>query len=129
MEEMLDSLLNMLKKVEYQSEYSGSKYMCKVISENHMPLIKTAVVEWYDMYFGLEYARKIGELEAKVYAYEQIIANSNFAPMLQPLLREKDSNKPTEYPICPKVKVGDNTTLRCALLVENQYCSGKVCEG
>ena len=46
-------------------------------------MVKTAIVEWYDMYFGAEYARKIGELEAKVYAYEQIIANSNFAPMIK----------------------------------------------
>lgn len=126
MDGMLDSLLNMLQKVEYQSEYSGSKYMSTVISEKHMPLIKTTVVEWYDMYFGSEYARKIGELEAKVYAYEQIIANSNFAPMLQPLSREKDSNKPTEYPACPQVN--DNTIPRCIHLVEKQYCSGKVCE-
>lgn len=81
MDGMLDSLLNMLKKVEYPSEYSSSKFMINVINEKHMPLIKTAVVEWYDMYFGSEYARKIGELEAKVYAYEQIIANSNFAPL------------------------------------------------
>ena len=126
MDGMLDSLLNILQKVEYQSEYSGSKYMNRVISEKNMPLIKTAVVEWYDMYFSSEYARKIGELEAKVYAYEQIIANSNFAPMLQPLLREKDSNKPTEYPICPQVD--GNTIPRCIHLVEKQYCSGKVCE-
>lgn len=28
-------------------------------------------------------AKKIAELEAKVYAYEAIIANSNFAPMLK----------------------------------------------
>lgn len=84
MDGMLDSLLNMLQKVEYQSEYSGSKYMNKVISEKHMPLIKTAIVEWYDMYFGAEHSRKIAGLEAKVYAYEQIIANSNFAPILQP---------------------------------------------
>lgn len=126
MDGMLDSLLNMLQKVEYQSEYSDSKYMSRVISEKHMPLIKAAVVEWYDMYFSSEYARKIGELEAKVYTYEQIIANSNFAPILQPLLREKDNNKPTEYPICPQVD--DNTIPRCVYLVEKQYCSGKVCE-
>ena len=30
-----------------------------------------------------EYKRKISELEAKVYAYEKIIANSNFAPIIR----------------------------------------------
>lgn len=30
----------------------------------------------------IEYKRKIAGLEAKVYAYEKIIANSNFAPIL-----------------------------------------------
>lgn len=126
MDGMLDTLLIMLQKVEYKSEYSGSNFMIKAINEKHMPLIKAAVIEWYDMYFGSEYARKIGELEAKVYAYERIIANSNFAPILQPLLMEKDSNKPTEYPICPQVD--DNTIPRCVHLVEKQYCSGEVCE-
>ena len=29
-----------------------------------------------------EYKRKISELESKVYAYEKIIANSNFAPII-----------------------------------------------
>lgn len=83
MDGMLDSLLNMLQKVEYKSEYSGSEFMINVINEKHMPLIKTAVVEWYDMYFGSEHAREIGELKAKVYTYEHIIANSNFSPILQ----------------------------------------------
>lgn len=30
----------------------------------------------------IEYKRKIVELEAKVYVYEKIIANSNFAPII-----------------------------------------------
>jgi hypothetical protein len=29
-----------------------------------------------------EHDKEIGELKAKVYAYEQIIANSNFAPII-----------------------------------------------
>lgn len=40
-----------------------------------------------------EYKRKISELEAKIYAYERIIANSNFAPIIsneKSELKEKD---------------------------------------
>ena len=40
-----------------------------------------------------EYKRKIAELESKVYAYEKIIANSNFAPIIskeKSELREQD---------------------------------------
>ena len=36
-----------------------------------------------------ECKRKIVELEAKVYAYERIIANSNFAPIMRKNSEEK----------------------------------------
>ena len=36
-----------------------------------------------------EYKEKISELEAKIYVYEKIIANSNFAPIIIDL-KEKD---------------------------------------
>lgn len=83
MDGMLDALISKLEKLEYKSSYSGSTYMHSVISKDNLGLVKAVVTEWYDMYFGNEYGRKIGELEAKVYAYEQIIANSNFAPMIK----------------------------------------------
>ena len=42
----------------------------------------------------IEYKRKIAELEAKVYAYEKIIANSNFAPIISNEKSElKEKNK------------------------------------
>ena len=37
----------------------------------------------------IECKRKIAELEAKVYAYEKIIANSNFAPIMRKNSDEK----------------------------------------
>lgn len=84
MEEVLGYLVSNLMSLKYEDTgYSGGTYQYDVISKKHRDRIKAAIVEWYDMYFGAEYGRKIGELEAKVYAYEQIIANSNFAPMLQ----------------------------------------------
>ena len=85
MDGMLDSLISKLMSLKYEDKgYSGGTYQYDVINKKHRDIVKTAIVEWYDMYFGAEYARKIGELEAKVYAYEQIIANSNFLPILQP---------------------------------------------
>lgn len=36
-----------------------------------------------------KYKEKISELEAKVYAYEKIIANSNFAPIMRKNNEEK----------------------------------------
>lgn len=84
MEEKLDYLVSNLMSLKYEDKgYSGGTYQYDVISRKHRDMIKTAIVEWYNMNFGAEYGRKIGELEAKVYTYEQIIANSNFAPMIQ----------------------------------------------
>ena len=41
-----------------------------------------------------EYKRKIAELESKVYAYEKIIANSNFAPIIREIsIREISEEK------------------------------------
>lgn len=42
----------------------------------------------------VDMSKRIGELEAKVYTYEKIIANSNFAPMIQPTIVETV----TEFP-------------------------------
>ena len=85
MNEILDNLVSKLMSLKYEDKgYSGGTYQYDVVSKKHRDMVKIAIVEWYDMNFGAEYGRKIGELEAKVYTYEKIIANSNFAPILQP---------------------------------------------
>ena len=84
MNEILEYLVSNLMSLKYEDKgYSGGTYQYDVISRKHRDMVKTAIVEWYDMYFGAEYGRKIAELEAKVYTYEKIIANSNFAPIIQ----------------------------------------------
>ena len=84
MNEILNDLVSKLMYLKYEDKgYSGGTYQYDVVSKDHRDMVKTAIVEWYDMNFGEEYGRKIGELEAKVYAYEQIIANSNFAPVIK----------------------------------------------
>ena len=40
-----------------------------------------------------EYKRKISELEAKVYTYEKIIANSNFAPITRKISESESEEK------------------------------------
>lgn len=46
------------------------------------PEAKIVVEQIIRQYLLENHDGKIGELEAKVYAYEKIIANSNFAPIL-----------------------------------------------
>lgn len=85
MNNALDDLVSKIMSLEYEEKgYSGGTFQYNVVHEKHRDMVKTAIVEWYDMNFGVEYGRKIAELEAKVYAYEHIIANSNFLPILQP---------------------------------------------
>ena len=57
--------------------------------------ISGAVYSWASKQLSdVDMLKRIGELEAKVYAYEKIIANSNFAPMIQPTIVETV----TEFP-------------------------------
>lgn len=68
---------------EYHSGSGG--WSCKVISNESKPLVKEALLK----VFNECHDEEIGELKAKVYAYEKIIANSNFAPILDNK-KEKD---------------------------------------
>ena len=65
---------------------NGDKYDFNVIPARYKDKVFNEVMDWYktqnisnDI---IECKRKIAELEAKVYAYEKIIANSNFAPII-----------------------------------------------
>lgn len=68
---------------EYHSSAGG--WTTKVISESSRPLVKEALLK----VFNECHDEEVGELKAKVYAYEKIIANSNFAPILDNK-KEKD---------------------------------------
>jgi hypothetical protein len=69
------------------TEYHGSSggWTSRVISESSKPLVKQALLKVFNECHDDE----VGELKAKVYAYEKIIANSNFAPILDNK-KEKD---------------------------------------
>ena len=65
----------------------GEKYDFNVIPARYKDKIFNEIMSWYkDQNISneiIECKRKIAELEAKVYAYEKIIANSNFAPIMR----------------------------------------------
>ena len=71
---MIDKMISELMKLEYK----GDNYMHAVILNRHKQLVQETLLKVYNE----EYDHQLGELKAKVYAYENIIANSNFKPIL-----------------------------------------------
>ena len=71
----------------------GEKYDFNVIPARYKDKIFNEIMSWYkEQNISneiIECKRKIAELEAKVYAYEKIIANSNFAPIMRENSEEK----------------------------------------
>ena len=82
---IVDIMFNALCDLtEYHSGAGG--WTSKVISESSKPLVKETLIK----VFNECHDDKVGELKAKVYVYEKIIANSNFAPILDNNRKEKD---------------------------------------
>ena len=75
----IDNLIERLMNIKYREGLN-------IISACHKDKVFNEINSWYKTQNIsneiIEYKRKIAELEAKVYAYEKIIANSNFAPIL-----------------------------------------------
>ena len=87
----LDNLIERLMSLTYRDK--GDKYDFNVISFNHRDKVFDEIKSWSKAqditqeiinkeYEIIEVKKKIAELEAKVYTYEKIIANSNFAPIM-----------------------------------------------
>ena len=77
----IDNLIERLMSLTYKRD--GGRYVFDVISEEHRDKVTAEIMNWYKTQDEVNYDKKrIAELEAKVYAYEKIIANSNFAPIL-----------------------------------------------
>lgn len=82
--DLTKALIDELMNLKYNYKYSdGSSYYTNVINKENRELVTNSVNSIIRDY----YDRNIGILEAKVYTYEHIIANSNFKPIL---LRKKD---------------------------------------
>lgn len=91
----LDKLLDKICSAEYEylSPSDGRKTTLRVCycNSKERAAIAQAINEWaIGQQTDAEMEKYIGTLEAKVYAYEKIIANSNFAPMIQPISVEMD---------------------------------------
>lgn len=80
----IDNLFERLMSLTYRSK--TDIYDFNIISESHKDKVFNEIMSWSKAQNIsdeiIEYKRKIAELEAKVYTYEKIIANSNFAPII-----------------------------------------------
>ena len=79
----IDDLIKRLKSATYRDK--GDKYDYHILSSTNAELAVVRIVsEWAaEQISDVELNKKCAEFEAKCYAYEKIIANSNFAPMLE----------------------------------------------
>lgn len=90
----IEELLTRLFNLEYKWKGSNDNYTSKVISNDNREAVSDAVKGWasyQDVNRVLlekdkektELMNKLGELEAKVFTYEAIISNSNFAAIIK----------------------------------------------
>ena len=86
----IDNLIERLMSLTYRSR---NNFELNVIFEENRDKVFDEIKSWSKAqditqeiinkeYEIIEVKKRIAELEAKVYAYEKIIANSNFAPIL-----------------------------------------------
>ena len=86
----IDNLIERLMSLTYKSR---NNFEFNVIFEENRDKVIDEIKSWSKAqditqeiinkeYEIIEVKKRIAELEAKVYTYEKIIANSNFAPML-----------------------------------------------
>lgn len=88
-EEKVQELLENLRGLTYFTDILGKKERFSVIAQEGYDKVENVIRQFLlDNHDG-EY----GELQAKVYTYEKIIANSNFAPMIK---KEQERNRGNE---------------------------------
>ena len=87
----IEKLMEDLKKLKRPTELLGKTEYFPVIRAEYLPDVEMIIRQ----HLLDEHDKEIGELKAKVYAYEQIIANSNFAPMIikEKAIAESENNK------------------------------------
>ena len=74
----IEKLMEDLKKLKRPTELLGRTEYFPVIGAEYLPDVEMVIRQ----HLLDEHDKEFGELKAKVYAYEKIIANSNFAPMI-----------------------------------------------
>ena len=87
----IEKLMEDLKKLKRPTEMLGRTHYLPVIGAEYLPDVEMVIRQ----HLLDEHDKEIGELKAKVYAYEKIIANSNFAPMIikEKAIAESENNK------------------------------------
>lgn len=88
-EEKVQELLKNLRGLTYFTDILGKKERFSVIAQEGYDKVENVIRQFLLDNHDSEY----GELQAKVYTYEKIIANSNFAPMIK---KEQERNRGNE---------------------------------
>ena len=87
----IDDLIERLMSLTYRNK--SDTYDFNVIPARYKDKVFNEIMSWYkEQNISneiIECKRKIAELEAKVYTYEKIIANSNFEPIIRKISEEK----------------------------------------
>ena len=80
---LLDEIMDAIENAKYKDR--GDKYETKILyNKNHLSALRIViekVIREHDEKYK-EHEMEMAKLSAKVFAYEAIIANSNFAPMI-----------------------------------------------
>lgn len=104
----IEKLMEDLRNLRYSTELMGRKEQFPVVNRDHLCDVEMVIRQ----HLLDEHDKEMGELKAKVYAYERIIANSNFAPMIIKDSEDKvcrgchyDDGEPhAECVVCDKVE-------------------------
>lgn len=87
----IDKLYNELINLKYErkSSYDNRVFTTEVVNIDARELFRVALADALSGQFN-EYEAKIAVLEAKVYAYEAILKNSNFAMAITKPVEDKE---------------------------------------
>ena len=87
----IEKLMKDLKNLKRPTELFGKTEYFPVIGAEYLPDVEMVIRQ----HLLDEHDKELGELKAKVYAYEKIIANSNFAPMIikEKAIAESEDNE------------------------------------
>lgn len=91
----IDNLIERLMNLTYRDK--GDDYDYHIILKRNRDLVSNEIKSWADEQKTktesemIDNRIRLAELEAKVYTYESIIANSNFAPIIS---KEKGNYEP-----------------------------------
>lgn len=99
----IDKLYNELISLKYRCQFSSGGYKdsfeTEVVNKDARETFRVALADALNQQLT-EYNRKIAILEAKVFAYESILKNSNFAMAVideKSDLKEEEENGKTEF--------------------------------